>query len=231
MERLCLLLRRDSRSCHSGLRSVPGGAASCIRHSCCVAAPATTAADWAAPCLLRHGCDCALHGATRRVLHTEPFGLAGILMALFLNTSGGAWDNAKKYVGASSWGFGVFSSAPARGYTLKLVPASSKQPPRRTICQMTRCCIWSAVLQQHTVCALVLPGRACALKKVTVPCVWQIESGAHGGKGSDPHKAAVTGDTGEPVRCFMQIGRTKQLLFSSACPMRCNAVVEVLAMV
>ena len=25
---------------------------------------------------------------------------AGILMALFLNTSGGAWDNAKKYVGA-----------------------------------------------------------------------------------------------------------------------------------
>ena len=49
----------------------------------------------------------------------------GILMALFLNNAGGAWDNAKKY----------------------------------------------------------------------------IESGALGGKGSDPHKAAVTGDTvGDPCK-------------------------------
>ncbi|EFN56974.1 hypothetical protein CHLNCDRAFT_143568 [Chlorella variabilis] len=51
--------------------------------------------------------------------------IARILMALFLNTAGGAWDNAKKY----------------------------------------------------------------------------IESGAHGGKGSDAHKAAVTGDTvGDPAK-------------------------------
>jgi len=50
---------------------------------------------------------------------------AGILMALFLNNSGGAWDNAKKY----------------------------------------------------------------------------IETGAHGGKRSDPHKAAVVGDTvGDPFK-------------------------------
>jgi inorganic pyrophosphatase len=51
--------------------------------------------------------------------------VAGILMALFLNTAGGAWDNAKKYV----------------------------------------------------------------------------ETGAHGGKGSDAHKAAVSGDTvGDPFK-------------------------------
>ena len=51
--------------------------------------------------------------------------VAGILMALFLNNSGGAWDNAKKY----------------------------------------------------------------------------IETGAHGGKRSDPHKAAVVGDTvGDPFK-------------------------------
>jgi len=51
--------------------------------------------------------------------------IAGILMALFLNNAGGAWDNAKKY----------------------------------------------------------------------------IETGAHGGKRSDPHKAAVVGDTvGDPFK-------------------------------
>ena len=51
--------------------------------------------------------------------------IAGILMATFLNNSGGAWDNAKKF----------------------------------------------------------------------------IESGAHGGKGSDTHKAAVVGDTvGDPFK-------------------------------
>jgi K(+)-stimulated pyrophosphate-energized sodium pump len=51
--------------------------------------------------------------------------VSGILMALFLNNSGGAWDNAKKY----------------------------------------------------------------------------IETGAHGGKRSDPHKAAVVGDTvGDPFK-------------------------------
>ena len=51
--------------------------------------------------------------------------VAGILMALFLNNAGGAWDNAKKY----------------------------------------------------------------------------IEDGAHGGKRSDPHKAAVVGDTvGDPFK-------------------------------
>lgn len=51
--------------------------------------------------------------------------ISGVIMALFLNTGGGAWDNAKKY----------------------------------------------------------------------------IETGAHGGKGSDPHKAAVVGDTvGDPFK-------------------------------
>lgn len=51
--------------------------------------------------------------------------VSGILLALFLNTSGGAWDNAKKYV----------------------------------------------------------------------------ETGAHGGKGSEAHKASITGDTvGDPFK-------------------------------
>lgn len=30
--------------------------------------------------------------------------VSGILMALFLNTSGGAWDNAKKYIESGAYG-------------------------------------------------------------------------------------------------------------------------------
>merc|ERR1719324_1361373 len=67
----------------------------------------------------------------------------GVLMALFLNTAGGAWDNAKKF----------------------------------------------------------------------------IESGVHGGKGSDAHKAAVTGDTvGDPTRT--RLGRACTSLSSFCRPSR-----------
>ena len=64
--------------------------------------------------------------------------VAGILMALFLNTAGGAWDNAKKYVETGAHG-GKNSEAHKAATTAATVGDPFKDTPGLPSTSSSRC--------------------------------------------------------------------------------------------
>ncbi|KAL2321430.1 hypothetical protein Fmac_025809 [Flemingia macrophylla] len=137
--------------------------------------------------------------------------VSGILMALFLNTADGAWDNAKKYIETGALGGkgseahkaadiegdhskdkwinnGIKRQHHVNGFLFRVLGYHTGHP-------LLGAEVVAAFLMFATVSGILM-----ALFLNTAGGAWDnakkyIETGALGGKGSEAHKAAVTGDT------------------------------------